>query len=99
MKAEIARLTKQAHDEGVSVEILIELVEACSESGAQKALHAVGLHDADAGQDIADLRTLLGSWRSAKTIIGRTVLTWLTVSALTGLAALAALKWWHSGGS
>lgn len=97
MKARIAQLTKQAHDNGATVEILVELAEACSEAGAKKALHAVGLQDEDAGQDIADLRTLLGSWRSAKKIIGRTVLSWLTVAVLTALAGLAAMRWLTGG--
>ncbi len=42
------------------------VIEEASEMGAQRALTRIGLSDADAGEDIEELRELLGAWRAAK---------------------------------
>lgn len=75
-------------DEGlrtIHVDDLHTLLVSASEKGAQKALIAVGLHDEDAGKDIVELRTLLSSYRSAKTTAWQT----LVKLVITGLFAVA----------
>ena len=42
------------------------VIEEASEMGAQRALARIGLSDTQAGEDIEELRELLGAWRAAK---------------------------------
>ena len=66
------------------------LLTRAAKMGAQEALESVGLHDESAGKDIRDLRTLIDSWRGAKTAVGQTVVRTFT----TGLLILLAIGTW-----
>lgn len=63
-----------------------ELVEEAAKLGAKKALYDIGLHDDQAGHDVKELRSLLDSWRSAKTVAWKAVVQTLTVGFLSLLA-------------
>lgn len=71
-------------------EQLAALLEQAAESGAKKALVAVGLHDSDAAGDVRDLRGLLDAWREAKTTAVKVTMTIF----LTAIAAAIGLKVW-----
>lgn len=68
------------------------MLEKASEDGARKALAGVGLHDAEAGDDVRDLRQMMADWRAMKrgilTTIGNTI-----VLGLIGLIGFGIL--WH----
>lgn len=73
-----------------SLEIFLEEI---AERGATKALARIGLHDDEAGKDILELRTLIGSWRvirrSAWSQAGKFIGQLLCVAMLMGIIALA----------
>lgn len=62
------------------------LLEAAAERGAKRALERLGLHDEDAGNDIRDLRSLLESWRSARSTVLKTITQWITMGLLGAIA-------------
>ena len=62
---------------------LEKLLTRAGKRGGRHALAAVGLHDADAGDDIRELRSVLGGWRDAKKTVWRAFLGWLTRGAIT----------------
>jgi len=74
---------------------LSALLEAAAERGARRALERLGLHDDEAGKDIHDLRTLIDSWRDAKTTIAKAILQWFTIGVL-GLLTVG--MWIQFGG-
>ena len=80
----VAGYLARARAEGATQATLIDLIEAASEAGATRALNRIGLHDADAGQDIVELRQLIQGWRDAKTSALRAAVTW----AVRGTVAL-----------
>ena len=61
------------------------VLEQAAERGARRALERIGLHDENAGKDINDLRTLIDSWREAKSTISKTVVQWATIGILGAL--------------
>lgn len=63
-----------------------KIIEEAALLGAKKALYDIGLHDDQAGHDVKELRSLLDSWRSAKTVAWKTVVQTLTVGFLSLLA-------------
>ena len=65
---------------------LDHLLDQAAERGARKALEQLGLHDEQAGTDIRDLRSLIDSWRQARTTALRTVTQWITMGILGALA-------------
>lgn len=71
------------------------LVEEAAEAGARKALHAVGLHDEHAADDVRELRGVLDAWRSAKRTAWSTVVRVITTALLAALAAGVAVSLWH----
>ena len=60
------------------------LVEEACEAGAARALGRLGLDDASAPKDMAELRELLVAWRDAKKSARKAVIGW----ALRGCLAL-----------
>jgi 2-iminoacetate synthase ThiH len=66
---------------------LTALLEQAAESGARKALSAVGLHDDKAARDVIDLRSLLEAFRSAKNTVWTTIIRVGTVAALAFIGA------------
>lgn len=86
----LARLMAQAEGRGVDLVTLRALVEESSQSGAARALGALGLDDARARRDMDELRELLAAWREAKRSAWRAVVGWiakmLLAVVLVGLA-------------
>ena len=72
----VARLTAQAEGQGADMVTLRALVEEASELGAERALASLGLSDATAGRDMAELRELLQAWRDAKKTAWKEIVTW-----------------------
>ncbi len=72
----VARLMAQAEGQGADLVTLRALVEEASECGAERALHSLGLNDATAGRDMAELRQLLQAWRDAKKTAWKEIVTW-----------------------
>ena len=62
----LAQLMEQARGDGASVGTLRAIAEEAGELGARRALARLGLEDAGAAKDMAELRELLGAWRDAK---------------------------------
>jgi hypothetical protein len=73
----LARLMAQAEGRGVDLVTLRALVEEASQSGATRALGALGLDDPRARRDMDELRELLSAWRDAKRSAGKAIVTWL----------------------
>jgi hypothetical protein len=73
----LATLVAQADGRVIDVVTLRALVEESSQSGARRALGALGLDDERARRDMDELRELLGAWRDAKRTAWRAVVTWL----------------------
>ena len=80
----LAQLIAQAEREGGSLITLRALVEEACEAGAARALGRIGLHDEAAGEDVRELRQLIGAWRDAKRSALRSAIGWL----VRGLCAL-----------
>lgn len=79
------------------------LLEAAATKGAKAALGALGLHDEDAGDDIRDLRKLMGNWRVVRAAAGKwaveaagNVATKAILAVLAAFAGGAAVSWWRS---
>lgn len=73
----LARLMAQAEGRGVDLVTLRALVEEASQSGATRALGALGLDDPRARRDMDELRELLSAWRDAKKSVRHAIVTWL----------------------
>lgn len=90
MSAVLGQLFAQARDEGADVATLRAIAEEAGEIGARRALEQLGLHDAAAAKDMAELRELLGAWRDAKTSAWKAVVGWVVrmvlALVLVGLA-------------
>ena len=72
----LARLMAQAEGKGVDLVTLRALVEESSQSGATRALGALGLDDPRARRDMDELRELLSAWRDAKRSARQAVVVW-----------------------
>ena len=88
----LARLMAQAEGKGVDLVTLRALVEEASQSGATRALGALGLDDPRARRDMDDLRELLSAWRDAKRSARQAVVGWLVRIVLAALLAGMAVK-------
>jgi hypothetical protein len=88
----LATLVAQADGRVIDVVTLRALVEESSQSGARRALGALGLDDERARRDMDELRELLGAWRDAKRTAWRAVVTWLVRIALAMLLIGIAVK-------
>ena len=71
---------------------LENLLERAAEAGARKALADVGLQDDDAIHDVYELRNLLDSWRETKSAVGQTITRVVTLTILSGIAAVIGLQ-------
>lgn len=87
----LARLLSQAAGSGGDMVTLRAIVEEASEIGAERALQRLGLADPGAESDMAELRQLLGAWRSAKTSAWKAALNWVTHMLMAML--LAGMAW------
>ncbi|WP_331710334.1 DUF6127 family protein, partial [Sphingomonas sp. CCH18-H6] len=61
------------------------------------ALARLGLEDAGAGKDMAELRELLGAWRDAKRSALKAFTGWVIRVALALMLAALAVRVGHSG--
>jgi hypothetical protein len=73
----LANLMSQAESRGADLVTLRALVEEASQSGARRALGALGLDDLRARRDMDELRELLAAWRDAKRSARRAVFSWV----------------------
>lgn len=89
--AMLARLVAQAVEQGGELVTLRAVVEEASELGAARALAGLGLGDARAAADMAELRQLLAAWRDAKASAWKAAVAWLVRCALALL--LVGIAW------
>ena len=88
----LARLVAQAAVERGDIVTLRALVEEASELGAARALERLGLDDARARDDMAELRELLSAWRDAKKSAWKAAIEWLVRGLLALLLVGIALR-------
>lgn len=88
----LALLMAQADAQGAEMVTLRALVEEASGVGAERALTAIGLTDAQARRDMDDLRELLRAWRDAKKSAREAVVAWAIRIFLAVLVAGIAVK-------
>ncbi|MEQ8410622.1 MAG: DUF6127 family protein [Erythrobacter sp.] len=80
--AMLATLMKQANEEGAELVTLRAIVEETSELAADRILERLGLDDAQAEDDLGELRELLQAWRDAKTSAWKALVDWAIRAAL-----------------
>ena len=80
----LAWLMAQAIAEGGELVTLRAIVEETSELSANRVLSRIGLSDADAQEDLDELRELLGAWRDAKASAWKALVDW----AVRGVLAI-----------
>ena len=94
----LARLLAQAADSGADLVTLRAVAEEAGELGATRALTRPGLADADAAEDVAELRELLTAWREAKSSVWKSAVGWLTrllgALLLAGIAMRLGMEDW-----
>lgn len=78
----LAQLFAQGRSEGADLATLRAIAEEASELGASRALARLGLSDAAAEKDMAELRELLGAWRDAKRSVWKALIGWCARMAL-----------------
>ena len=62
--------------------VIEDIARRAVESGVQKALKDIGLHDEEARRDIRDIRNLLDAWRKTKRTAWNTTVRWATTGLL-----------------
>lgn len=90
----LARLIAQGEARGADLPTLRAIAEEAGELGATRALTRLGLADAGAGRDLAELRELLGAWRAAKRAAWRRVAGWVAAALLALIAAKLGFGEW-----
>ncbi len=88
----LTHLTAQAEEEGSNLVTLRALIEEASETGATRALANLGLNDAQAPRDMAELRELLSAWRDAKKSAQKAAIGWIVRMGLALLLIGLAVK-------
>ena len=88
----LAQLIGQGTAEGADLATLRAIAEEAGERGARRALAALGLGDASAAKDMAELRELLAAWRDAKKSAFKTVVDWVVRSLLALVLVGVAVK-------
>jgi hypothetical protein len=96
--AVLAHLLAQGAQGGADLTTLRAIAEEAGELGATRALTRLGLTDAGAPADVAELRELLKTWRDAKRSAWRALLAWVARMAaallLVGLAVKLGFGEW-----
>lgn len=94
----LAQLLAQAGERGADMATLRAIAEEAGELGATRALTRLGLADAAAGPDVAELRELLKAWRDAKRSAWKALIAWVARMAcallLLGLAVKLGFGEW-----
>lgn len=85
----LAQLMAQGAERGADLATLRAIAEEAGELGAARAMARLGLEDAGAAKDMAELRELLGTWRDAKRSAWKAVFGW--VAQVCGALLLAGL--------
>jgi hypothetical protein len=93
----LAQLIGQARDHGADLATLRAIAEEAGELGAARALARLGLEDAGAGKDMAELRELLAAWRDAKRSALKAALHWVVRMVLALVLVGLAVKMGFSG--
>lgn len=88
----LAQLMAQAASDGAELVALRAIAEEAGELGASRALARLGLEDAHAAKDMAELRELLGAWRDAKRSAWKAAVGWVMRLALVLVLAGLAVK-------
>lgn len=88
----LARLLVQAEGDGADLVTLRAIVEEASDAGAERVLGRLGLADAQAGEDLDELRELLQAWRDAKASAWRAAINWAVRIALALLLVGIAVR-------
>lgn len=88
----LALLVGQAEAQGADMVTLRALIEEASGLGAERALAAIGLTDANARRDMDALRELLRAWQDAKKSARDAVVSWIVRIVLALLVAGIAVK-------
>lgn len=78
----LARLIAQASNGGTEMVTLRAIVEESSELGASRVIARLGLGDANAQNDIDELRELLRAWRDAKASAWKAAVDWVVRGVL-----------------
>lgn len=78
----LARLIAQAEADGGDLVTLRAIVEEASDMGAVRVLDRMGLSDAEAHEDLAELRELLQAWRDAKASAWKAAVGWVVRGVL-----------------
>ncbi|MEL6487683.1 MAG: DUF6127 family protein [Pseudomonadota bacterium] len=81
----LATLLAQASSEGANLDTLRAIIEETSELAADRVLVRLGIGDADAEDDLSELRELLAAWRDAKSSAWKALVEW---AIRAGLALL-----------
>ena len=88
----LTQLLAQAHGEGADLATLRAIAEEAGEAGASRALKRLGLDDASAAKDMAELRELLGAWRDAKSSAWKALIGWVLHACLALLLVGLAVR-------
>lgn len=78
----LARLMVQAANEGGDIVTLRAIIEETTELAADRVLARLGLSDAEAQNDLDELRELLGAWRDAKASAWKAMIDWIVRAIL-----------------
>ena len=93
----LAQLIGQAEGDGADLATLRAIAEEAGELGARRALARLGLDDAAAGKDMAELRELLAAWRDAKRSAAKAAVEWVVRMLLALVLVGLAVKLGFSG--
>jgi hypothetical protein len=93
----LAQLIGQAAGDGADLVTLRAIAEEAGELGAARALARLGLDDAAAGKDMAELRELLAAWRDAKKSAVKAAVAWVVRLVLALVLVGLAVKLGFSG--
>lgn len=86
---------EQPQPVGITRAELNDIVAEAAEKGATSALAKLGLHDDKAGNDLRDLRTLLGAYKAVKESMLRSLGTAIMAGIISGLLVVAKVNaWW-----
>jgi hypothetical protein len=93
----LAGMIGDAAGQGADIALLQRIAEEAGEVAARRALAGLGLDDAGAGKDMAELRELLGAWRDAKKSAVKAVAGWVVRMLLALVLVGVAVKMGFSG--
>jgi len=88
----LASLLAQASHEGAELVTLRAILEEASELSAERVLSRLGLADANAEDDLDELRELLRAWRDAKSSVWKALIEWAVRAVLAALIVGIAVR-------